>query len=72
MSYLIVNLKEFLAFVDALERVDYGESYRGVARDTQFNRVTLMNIHNDDQRRRWHLDAEADDQRVSDALSAVE
>ena len=71
-GYLVVDLEEFLAFVDALERVDDGESYRGVARDTRFNRVTLMNIHNDDQRRRWYLDAQADDHRVSDALTAVE
>ena len=69
---LIVDLEEFLAFVDGLERVDDGESYRGVARDTRFNRVMLMYIHSDDQRRRWYLDAEADDQRVSDGLTAVE
>ena len=62
----------YLEMRSAIERVEDGESYRGVARDTRFNRVTLMNIHNDDQRRRWYLDAEANDQRVTDALSAVE
>jgi hypothetical protein len=31
-----------------------------------------MNIHNDDQRRRWYLDTEADDQRVSNALTTLE
>ena len=71
-GYLVADLEEFLAFADALERVDDGESYRGVARDTRFNRVTLMNIHNDDQRRRWYLDTEADDQRVSNALTTLE
>ena len=58
-GYLVIELEEFLAFVDALERVEANESSRSVARDTRFNRVTLMNIHNDDQ-------------RVIDALSAME
>jgi hypothetical protein len=34
--------------------------------------VSNHTIHNDDLRQRWYLDAEADDQRVTDALSAVE
>jgi len=71
-GYLVVDLEEFLAFVDALERVEADESYRSVARDTRFNRVTLMDIHNDDQRRRWYLDTEADDQRVNNALAHLE
>lgn len=57
----------------AIERVDAGESYRSVARDLPtLTRQGLMNIHTDDERRRWYLDATADDERVSDALSAVE
>lgn len=70
-GYLIVDLEEYLALVDALERIDDGDSYRSVARETRFNRVTLMDISKNDQRRRWYLDATANDERVSDALSTL-
>ncbi|HET7323509.1 MAG TPA: recombinase family protein [Halococcus sp.] len=57
----------------AIERVETGESYRSVARDLPtLTRQGLMNIHTDDERRRWYLDAVADDDRISDALTAVE
>jgi DNA invertase Pin-like site-specific DNA recombinase len=57
----------------AIERVEAGESYRSVARDLPaLTRQGLMNIHTDDERRRWYLDATADDERVSNALDSAE
>lgn len=58
---------------DALERIENGDSYRSVAQDTpNVSRATLMNIYKDEDRRSWYLDAEADEQAVSDALSGVQ
>ena len=31
-----------------------------------------MQIHKDDERRRWYLDTQADDERVADALTFLE
>jgi hypothetical protein len=30
-----------------------------------------MQIHKDDERRRWYLDTQADDERVADALTVL-
>lgn len=63
----------FLDIVDALERLERGDSYRGVAKDTpNLTRPALMNIHKDEERVRWYLEHEADDGRVADALGQVE
>ena len=57
---------------DALEDIAAGESYRSVAGQTpNVTRQTLMRIDNDDARRRWYLDAEAEDQRVAEALEVT-
>ncbi|MFC7227786.1 recombinase family protein [Salinirubellus salinus] len=62
----------FVDMCDAIERIDDGDSYRSVARDTRnVTRQTLMNIWKDDERRDWYLDREADDGRVSEALEEV-
>ena len=62
----------YLEIRTALERVDDGESYRSVAKDTaNLNRVTLMDIHKSDERRSWYLDGEADDSHVGPALETV-
>ena len=54
-------------------RVDAGESYRSVARNfPTLTRQGIMNIHTDEERRRWYLDTTADDERVNDALDFVE
>jgi DNA invertase Pin-like site-specific DNA recombinase len=56
----------------AIERLDDGESYRSVARDTpNVTRQTLATIHKSDERRRWYLEQSAADDRVDDALRGV-
>jgi len=59
----------FFDVVDALERLDDGGSYRSVAADTpNVTRQTLSNIDQDDERRSWYLEGDADDDRVQEAL----
>lgn len=54
---------------DALERLDDGESYRSVANDTpNLSRPGLMKIAKDEERRRWYLNGEAEDERVAEAV----
>lgn len=58
--------------VDAMEKLEGGESYRAVAQDTpNVSRPALMNIHKDEDRRSWYLDATADDHAVAEALDGV-
>jgi len=72
-GYLVVDHPEYFALVDALERIDDGESYRSVADETDFNRVTLMDIYKDEERRAWYLEGEAsDDDRVDEALDQLQ
>lgn len=61
----------YFELVDAIERLEDGESYRSVARSLSISRQGLANIHKDSDRRRWYLDGESDDDRVSDALDQV-
>lgn len=56
-GYLVVDMEEYLAVRDALERIENEESYRSVAGDTRFNRQTLSDLHQ--ERREWYLDADA-------------
>lgn len=70
-GYIRPDLDEFFSMADALARLEAGESYRSVAEDAPVSRPTLMDIHKDDERRRWYLDREADDDRVADALGTV-
>lgn len=58
----------YLTVVAALERIDNGESYREAAEDSGLNRVTLMDIYKNKERRGWYLDEEAEDERVQEAL----
>lgn len=62
----------YLELRRALERLDDGESYRSVANGLPLSRQALSNIDQDDDRRSWYLDADADDDRVDSALSALE
>lgn len=63
----------FHDIADALDDIAAGESYRSVAAETpNVTRQTLMRINNDDARRRWYLDAEADDKRVAEALEVAD
>jgi DNA invertase Pin-like site-specific DNA recombinase len=62
----------FFDIVDAMERLEGAESYRSVANDTpNISRPGLMNIHKDEERRSWYLDADAQDERVAAALQEV-
>ncbi|WP_435186688.1 recombinase family protein [Halobellus sp. EA9] len=61
----------YFELVDALERLEDGESYRSVAKTLSISRQGLSNIHKDPQRRRWYLDGESDDERVREALDEV-
>lgn len=61
----------YLELRSALERIEDGESYRRAADSIPVTRQTLSSIHNDDERRSWYLDAEADDDRVDNALAEV-
>ena len=59
--------------VDALEKIESGESYRSVAQETpNVTRQTLMNIDKDDERRAWYLDGEIEDDRVQNAVESVD
>jgi DNA invertase Pin-like site-specific DNA recombinase len=62
----------FLDIVEALENIEEGESYRSAAEDVpNCTRQTLMNIHKDDDRRRWYLEEEAEDDRIENALDEI-
>lgn len=72
-GFLQVDMEEYLAVRDALERVDDGESLRSVDNETRFNRQTLSDLYQD--RREWYLSAETDDgddERVQKALEQVD
>lgn len=70
-GYLQVDLPAYIDIQDALEAVENGESYRGAADGTPVTRQTLSSIHQDEERRQWYLDGEADDDRVDEALGVV-
>jgi DNA invertase Pin-like site-specific DNA recombinase len=62
----------YLEVRSALSRVDNGESYRSVAKDVpNLSRTSLSRIHKDEKRRRWYIDADANDERVSAVLADV-
>lgn len=58
--------------VDALEQLEAGASYRGVAKETpNITRQTLMNIDKDEDRRQWYTGGDVDDDRVAEAVSSI-
>lgn len=62
----------FMDIVEALEAIEGGESYNATAKRTpNITRQTLSNIHQDEERRAWYLDGEAEDERVDEALAEV-
>jgi DNA invertase Pin-like site-specific DNA recombinase len=63
----------FFDIQSALEDIDADASYSQVARDTpNISRPALSNIDQDDQKRRWYMSHEAEDDRVASALEEVE
>jgi len=61
----------YLEVRSALEQIDNGESYRKAADGLRVTRQTLSSIDQDDDRRQWYLEANADDELVADALEPV-
>lgn len=68
-GYLRVKPEEFLRVREAVERVTAGEPTTAVAEDLGIARSTLANITSD--RRELYLHGEADDDRVSEAVSEL-
>lgn len=61
----------YFEVVDALERLEDGDSYRSVAQSLSISRQGLSNIHQDPDRKCWYLEGESVDERVNDALEQV-
>jgi len=63
----------YFDIVEALEAVRNGESYNSVANRTpNVTRQTISKIDQDNERRPWYLDANAEDDRVAAALDLVQ
>lgn len=61
----------YLELRNALEAIETGESYRSAAEGLPVTRQSLSNIYKDTERRRWYLEATADDDAVHAALEPV-
>ena len=62
----------YLEIREVLESIEDGESYSSAAESLNTTRQTLSTIDQDDDRRSWYLDAEAEDDRVSEALADIQ
>lgn len=81
-GYLITNVEFYERFNDdrpgfwaveaALERIDDGNSYRSTASRLGCSRAALRSLYEDEERRRWFEDREADDERVQTALEELD
>ena len=59
----------YFDMVEALESIQNGESYNKTAQDTpNVTRQTLSKVDQDEDRRGWYLDGEAEDERVQEAI----
>lgn len=80
-GYLVANVElydghnpdrdGFYAVAGAMEALEGGGSYRGVAADLQCSRRALADTHKDESRRRRYLEREAKDHRVQNALNEL-
>jgi len=62
----------FFDVVDALESINTGTSYSKAAANTpNITRQTLSKIDQDETRRSWYLDLDAEDERVQGAIASV-
>ena len=68
-GYLRVDPAEFLHIREAVARADRGDAFADVADDTGIAESTLRSLHQD--RRELYLGAEAEDDRVDEALDDV-
>lgn len=63
----------FYDMVEAIEAIDSGDSYRSTAMSTpNVTRQTLSAIDQDEQRRKWYLEGEAEDERVQAAVKEAD
>jgi len=63
----------FHDIAEALEAIDGGQSYRKTAKETpNVTRQTLSAIDRDEQRRKWYLEGQAEDERVQAAVEETE
>lgn len=69
-GYLRVDVEEYLEVVDALKKIDSGESIRSVANRSPFNRRTLGNLYRD--RRELYLEQDTEDDRIEEALGEID
>ncbi|AFZ74623.1 recombinase family protein [Natronobacterium gregoryi] len=62
----------YLDIVEALELIENGMSYRQAAENTpHVTRQTLSNIDQDEEKRAWYTEQEAEDDRIQEALSEI-
>ena len=61
----------YIEVQEALERIEAGESYRSVAQTLPVTRQALSNIDQDEERRSWYIEREANDERVQEAIESV-
>jgi DNA invertase Pin-like site-specific DNA recombinase len=61
----------YIEVQEALQRVKNGESYNSVAKSLPITRQGLSKIHQDEERRAWYIDGDADDERVQSAIDSV-
>ncbi|NKE37520.1 recombinase family protein [Natronococcus sp. JC468] len=59
-------------FGELLEAIEDGESYRSAAEGLPLSRQSLSKIYRDDERRRWYLEATAENDAVHAALESVQ
>lgn len=63
----------YVDVVEALEEIERGGSYRSVAQNTpNVTRQTLSTIDQNEGRRSWYLDREAEDEAVETALAELQ
>lgn len=66
------NETGYFDIVEALEAVEAGRSYNKTAKNTpNMTRQTLSTIDQNEDRRAWYLNANADDERVQEALNDI-
>lgn len=78
-GYLVARLDDdleaerdsFYAVRDALQDIDDGASYRSVAKRLHASRHGVTRLYKDDEKRRWYLHFDAEDDRVQRALNEL-
>lgn len=61
----------YLEVQEAIERVENGESYNSVAKSLPITRQGLSKIHQNEERRAWYIEGNAEDERVQSAIDSI-